>query len=191
VRFLALAIAALLAGCAAAPEPPPLPRFAIPNAGFEQGGGPGSDCPRPWFCVIHAGATDGFRFFFDEKRPPEGKRAFCMERLTEEPWAYVSESIPAEPLRRAMVRFSIAVRAEGLTGPGAGPILVLHGMQENALDRQSIRVLATDGWQRLHVDARVPANARLVEFGLQLEGGGRVCIDDARLEILSPGGAPL
>jgi hypothetical protein len=186
-----LALAALLAGCAAAPEEPPLPRFAFPNAGFEQGGGPGSDCPRPWYCVVHAGATDAFRFYFDDKRPPEGNRAFCMERLTDEPWAYVSQSIPAERLRGATVRFSIAVRAEGLTGPGAGPLLAVHAFQQHPVDRQGLHLLATQGWQRYQLEARLPPDARLLEVGLQLEGGGRVCIDDARLEILSPGGAPL
>ena len=188
----ALAAAALiLAGCAATSDSTVLRRVEVPNAGFEQGAPGNQGCPRPWYCTVHAGATDAFRLSFEERDPPEGKRAFCIERLTDEPWMYVSASLPAPPLARATVRFSIAVRAERLTGPGVSPFIVVHGFQEHPLERQHRMSMRMDGWQRLQVEARVPSNARLVEFGVQLEGGGRVCMDDARLEVLASPGGPV
>jgi hypothetical protein len=131
---------------------------------------------------------DSFRFSLDRAGPAEGRQSLCVERVTHEPWSLVTQAVRAAALRGARLRFSIAVRVERAEGPGAGPFLVVHGPSGNLAHEQRL-LTRTDGWQRVAVDFTVASTAQMVEVGATLQGGGRACVDDARLEF-SPAAKP-
>ena len=183
---LALTLAcAVLAACAAAPAQkaavsPPPPGIALRNAGFEAPARPGERCPVSWACTMHAD-PDSFRFVPDASSRAEGARSLCIERVTPEPWAVISQSVPAESLRGRKLRFSVAMRAERLDGPGGGPWVLVNGPAGVLLHQERVALLGA-AWERRTIEFVVPAQAQAVEVGATLQGGGRLCIDDARLE---------
>ena len=71
------------------------------------------------------------------------------------------------------------------TAPAAGPWIQMHGVPA-AQGHVERLVARTDGWQRVAVEFTVVPAATLLEVGAVLEGGGRACIDEARLEVLGP-----
>ena len=186
MRLASVTAAAMLAACAATPPDAPAPAssaaVAIPlrNAGFESAPRAGDRCPEGWSCTMHAD-PDSFRFGLDGSAAAEGARSLCIERVTHEPWAVASQSVPAEALRGRRLRFSIAVKGERITGPGAGPWVLVNGSAGMLLHEER---LASRGstWERQAIEFTVPAQAIGLELGATLQGPGRVCIDDARLE---------
>jgi hypothetical protein len=191
-----LAALALLAGCAATADPVrPQPSAAapaaspgshaastleLPNAGFEAEMGPERNCPPGWGCTMHNNPR-AFRFFLQEPGAA-GSRSLCIERVADEPWALVTQLVRGPALRGARLRLSVAVRTEGVSGEGAGPWALVQAPHVHALKL----VRGSSGWQRVSVDLAVPAGASEVEIGATLEGPGKACFDDIRLEILGP-----
>jgi hypothetical protein len=180
-----LVAAAMLAACVATPQEAPVQPAAaagIPlrNAGFENASTAGERCPEGWSCTMHAN-PDSFRFVLDPSAPAEGRRSLCIERVTNEPWAVASQSVPATALRGRRVRFSIAVRGEGMTGPGGGPWLLLNGPAGMLAHEERIAIRGA-AWERQSIEFTVPPQAVALELGATLQGPGRMCIDDARLE---------
>jgi len=183
MRRLALLGLAGLIGCAAgayAPAPPNAAAIALRNAGFEEAPQAAERCPVQWGCTMHAN-PNSFRFVLDESAPAEGKRSLCIERVTPEPWAVASQAVPAQALRGRKLRFSLAMRAEALGGPGAGLWFIVNGPQGMLLDGKGIAMLG-NRWEARTIEFQVPPQAIEIEVGATLEGSGRVCIDDARLE---------
>lgn len=174
----------MLWGCAATVEPPGARggANAVPlrNAGFESPARPGNRCPVEWSCTMHAD-PDSFRFVLDSASPAEGSHSLCIERVTTEPWAVAAQSVPARPLRGKKVRFSIAMRGERLGGPGAGPWLLVNGPAGMLLHEERPALLGF-AWERRAIEIVVPIEAEAIDVGATLQGAGRVCIDDARLE---------
>jgi hypothetical protein len=177
--FIALA---MVAGCAADGKPSATQpeSIALRNAGFEASVVPGARCPADWACAMHAD-PNSFRFVLDGAQPAEGKQSLCIERVTHEPWAVASQSVQAEAYRGRRLRFSIAMRAEALGGPGAGPWVLVNGPQGMLTHDERVEMLGAS-WQRRSIEFAVPAQATGIEVGATLLGAGRVCIDDARLE---------
>ena len=197
MRLAVASLACIATACAApattpAPvtvSPPakaaPLPlTYAIANASFEEAFPPGRGCPPRWGCSVHADGSS-FRFAPDAAGAVEGRQSLLVERVGKEPWATVTQSFKAEPLRGQRVRFSPAVRAQGVEGDGAGPWLLVNGGGE-VLDHQVRRVVGTANWQRQVIEIVVPPRAEYLSVGGTLEGGGRAWFDDAKLEILGP-----
>jgi hypothetical protein len=175
---------AVLAGCAA-PEQAPANAanaIALRNAGFETDPDLQRPCALGWDCTMHAD-PQSFRFFHDARAPASGKRSFCIEPVSGEPWALVTQGIHDPPFRGATVRLSLAVRVEGASGNGAGPWILIQTDEGRKVHRQML-VNGSHGWQRVEVEVAVPANAQIVEVGATLEGRGRACFDDARLEVV-------
>lgn len=187
-----------LAGCAAAPEGAPTARppaagalapapavrpIALRNAGFEDPMTADRRCAPGWDCTMHSDPTS-FRFFAHEEAV-EGRRSFCVERVRDEPWALVTQAFDGPAVRSgARLRLSMAVRLEGVTGAGAGPWALVQGAPP--INPQQL-VRGTGGWRRLSVDVTVPPGRHVVEVGAALEGPGRACFDDVRLEVLPAG----
>jgi hypothetical protein len=207
------AAALILAGCATTPEsgaaqgassPPPSPSLvkrdpvarewapiALGNPGFEDEPDPGRPCAMRWDCTVHAD-PDSFRFFHDETAPAHGKRSLCIEPLKREPWAAASQGLfDMAQIRGARMRFSAALRLEAVAGSGAGPFVSVQGVGGAVIARESRLLQGTQGWQRVEVEMDVASGATLVEIGVTLEGRGRVCFDDARLEIRRVGKSPV
>jgi hypothetical protein len=168
---------------AARPAAPLQPAVALANAGFEAPAGPGARCPLRWSCSSH-GNPSSHRFLLDEAAPAEGQRSLCIERVLPEPWAVAALPLRDPALAGKRVRFSLAMRLEGVAD-GAGPWVLVHGPHGNLLHEQRL-AKGTRGWERAAIEFTVPAQAQLLELGATLEGPGKACIDDARLEVLAP-----
>ncbi len=179
----ALTIAATLAGACATPgaaEREVVRTIALKNPGFEELAAP-RPCPVGWDCTMH-NDPKSFRFFLDEVAPAAGRASLCIEPAGKEPWGIASQGVfEIAALRGARVRFSAAIRVEGVTGDGAGPYIMAQGA---SLARDAMLVKGTQGWRRIAVEIEVPAGAPLIELGVTLEGRGRVCLDDALLEVV-------
>ena len=179
-----IAFAAVAAACAAAPAQQNAVSgsraIALRNAGFEAPARAGARCPEAWSCTMHAD-PDSFRFALDRSAPAEGAQSLCIERVTHEPWAVASQSVPAEAWRGRRLRFSVTLRGERLDGPGGGPWIVVNGAMGMLVHEQRVTRLGP-AWERQTVEFDVPAQAQALEVGATLEGGGRLCVDDARLE---------
>lgn len=197
-RPMALALGAVFASACVAAVPVQKPRGeparsgplevarAVPlkNAGFENASRRGERCAEHWNCTMHAD-PDSFRFSLDRAAPAEGRQSLCIERVTDEPWSLATQAMDAVALRGAKLRFSIAVRVDRAEGPGAGPFLIVHGPTGNLAHEERL-LTRTDGWQRVGLDFTVAPTAQMVEVGATLQGDGRVCVDDARLEFIPP-----
>jgi hypothetical protein len=151
----------------------------IRNSGFEMDMPAERRCAPAWDCTMHNN-PQAFRFFLDEQGVPEGRRSLCVERVVDEPWALVTQAFHDPALRGARVRLSAMVRVDGASGNGAGPWILA---QANPPAHAARLVRGSSGWQRVEVDLAVPAHASTVEVGATLEGPGRACFDDVRLEI--------
>ena len=184
---LALAVASwVLAACApvaAGTAPASVPALVpMRNAGYEDAPRGGERCAQHWDCTMHAD-PGAFRFRLESTAPAAGQRSLCIERIKPEPWALATQAIDIGALHGKRLRFSIAVRAEALDGRGAGPWIQMHGVPA-AQGHVERLVTRTDGWQRVAVEFTVFPAATLLEVGAVLEGGGRACLDEARLEVL-------
>lgn len=179
----AAGIAALaIAGCAA-PDPAPAPQaaaIALRNAGFESPRRPGERCPVEWGCSMHSN-PDSFRFWVEERGAGSGAQSLCIERVLPEPWATAAQSVPAAALRGRKVRFSLLMRGEGFDGEGVSPIIIATAGGATISIGQNPARIGAD-WRRYSVELVVPPQAEALEVGATLFGGGRACVDDARLE---------
>lgn len=198
VRVIGGALALIVAGCAVPGDAPPAkaatpaqPAAAAPgpvtlrNPGFELDARAGARCATGWSCTMHADPKS-FRFFADESG---GRRSFCVEPVTKEPWALLTQGVPHVPLRGARLRFSIAMKLTEGTG-SAGPWAQVRPGAGGRLRTQQKLVKAAD-WESHSVEIDVPADAVTVEVGAMFRGTGRACFDDARLEVLQPGKNPV
>lgn len=171
-----------IAGCAA-PDPAAAPAahaIALRNAGFESARRPGERCPVEWGCSMHSN-PDSFRFWVETAGAGSGAQSLCIERMLSEPWATAAQSVPAVALRGRKVRFSLLMRGEGLDGAGVSPVIIATaGGATIAVEQQPARIGTQ--WRRYSVELVVPSQAEALEVGATLFGGGRACIDDARLE---------
>lgn len=183
-----------IGACAAEPSRPAQPAkaegkkenraVALKNPGFENAPRQAQRCPEGWECTMHAD-PESFVFRVEAPEGAQGKQALCIERVTHEPWALVTQSLPGAAHRGAAMRFSVALRIDRADGAGAGPWAVVHGPSANLVHEERLQK-ATKGWERVSVDFPVGATAQLVEVGATMQGGGRICIDDARLEVRAP-----
>jgi hypothetical protein len=159
-------------------------RVALKNPGFENPAGNSERCPEGWHCTMHSN-PESFVFRVESPGGAQGKQALCIERVIPEPWALVTQAVPAAALKGEKLRFSVALRVDRAEGAGAGAWAVVHGPTGNLAHEERL-LKATRGWERVEVDFPVAAAAQLVEVGATMQGGGRVCIDEARLEIRAP-----
>jgi hypothetical protein len=173
---LTAACAALLAACAGnEPAPSGGTPIALRNADFEAPLRPLARCPDGWACVMHSN-PDSYRFVLEAG-------SLCVERVHVEPFATVQQSVPAASLQGRRVRLSLRIRGGGFDGEGAGPIIIATRLGAVAAIEQRIARVA-DEWRRYEVEMTVPRDAEAIEVGMTLLGGGRACLDDARLEAI-------
>lgn len=197
MRPLMVVLALVAAGCAAPQQAAVKGEASLLRAGalvtlrnpsFEADPRAGANCANGWSCTMHADPKS-FRFYGADTGS-EGRRSFCMEPLTKEPWGLLTQATSEAPLRGARLRFSIAVRAE-VSGRGAGPWVQVRVPGMPALQTHMKLVQKADGWDVHAVEFEVPMNAITVEVGAMLHGRGRACFDDARLEVLRPAKNPV
>jgi hypothetical protein len=183
MRAVLLAFAAL-AGCASMPSAEPqAASFPLADADFEQKPVAAGECAPGWGCGAHADAAS-FRFFTGPGAPGGGQASLCVEPVKREPWARITQARFDPALVGRHLRFSIDAKLEGVTGRGAGALVVAHDGHGGPIGSKRTVLTGTRDWQRLVVDFEVPASAVEVEVGAILEGRGRLCIDNARVEVL-------
>ncbi len=182
------ALALVLAACAApppgggAPAAPGKPAV-LRNGDFEAEPVPGRACPADWSCSMHA---DPLSFAFAVERADDGHgRRLVVTRLKPEPWAIVTQYHLAAGLE-GRLRLSVSVDARQLEG-AAGASVTVHDIAGRVSVHRQALVKPGPGWQPVAVEIAVPAGSHSVEFGLLVEGGGRVAFDDAAVERLPPG----
>jgi hypothetical protein len=185
----------LLAGCASAAGRPeaipisrglpgvPLPSLALRNAGFEDPPRTPNYCANRWDCSAHADPSS-FTFTVTDGAVAEGKQSMCMQRVGQEPWATVTQAVHDAALQGGTLRLSMMLRLEGVSGEGAGPWVVLHGPSGRMLKHDQKLFKGTATWQRTTLDIEVLPGTEAVEIGATLEGPGKACIDDVRLEVV-------
>jgi hypothetical protein len=185
---MAVMAAGALAGCAVPPATTrALPGVALVNPSFEAPAVTQGGCPSGWYCSTHAGATS-HRYRLDLAGAPDGRAAFCADRLEKENWALLNQYVPADALRGARVRLSMSMRVDAAaTAPGAGPFLLSEALDASAGLHEQKLVAKTAGWQRLAVEGIVPAKAWRLQVGVLFDADGPACVDDVRLEVVSPG----
>jgi hypothetical protein len=172
--------AALVAGCAAAPSA--LRPVALANPGFEDPSRQ-AGCAPGWGCSMHAD-PNSFRFFLDGNGAAAGAWSLCIEPVGREPWGKATQAVLDPSIRGRRVRFSAALRTADVAGHGAGVQAVAHGNAGEIMGVRDEWIAGTRPWQRLSLEIDVPPNTRDLEVGVALEGTGRACLDDARLEIV-------
>jgi hypothetical protein len=187
-RLAVVAAAMAIAACAASPpptapvtkaSPPPAAAPVMRNPGFEEPTPADRPCPVGWECSAHA-AVESFRFSVS-REGASGAASMCIERVGGEPWALATQGFHTTAMRGRTLRLSMAVHAHGLTGGGgAGPWIQSQGGRAHA---QKL-VQATKGWERVVVELAIPAESNLIVVGATLDGSGRACFDDVRLEVL-------
>ena len=165
-----------------APAPSPLAPPALRNASFEAPFASDGRCAPAWDCTMHNNPL-AFRFYLQDNAAA-GSRSLCVERVLDEPWALVTQAFEGPAVRGAKLRLSMSVLVEGVTGEGAGPWALVQG--NPPINPQRL-VRGTAGWQRLSIDIAVPRERFILEVGATLEGPGKACFDDVRLEALPPG----
>jgi hypothetical protein len=180
-----------MTGCATAPvpadrsggtSPQRVVALAIADGDFEAETPAGRNCPTSWICRVHADSAS-FRISSDATTAAQGRRSLRIEKVGTEPWATVLQSIPAREAAGHRVRFSLAMRMEGVAGVGAGPWIIAFGPGGMIEHRASLDK-GTRDWQRAAVEMELPGNAEHIEVGAILEADGRIWIDDARLEVV-------
>jgi hypothetical protein len=140
-----------------------------------------------------------FRFFLDGEAPGAGKRSLCIEPITKQPYGKAIQSHhDARLWGGKLVRVSMMVKVENVTGAGAGPMLAAHdspgliARPRTTYVRYSEKLVSgTSGWQRVETELVVPPETVLIEFGALLQGAGRACFDDVRVEFLQPPKSPV
>jgi len=190
-RSVVLALATLaLASCATAPAPtvpvvPEVPReIVLKNPGFEAPIPANSNCAPGWGCSAHAD-TSSFAFTVDTSGPAEGATSFRVQRVKLEPWALVTQAVEDPRMRGKRLRFSIAVRTEGVE-VGAGIFMVAQNAGGRSIAHEKTLLKGTTPWTRQALEFTVPQAAQIFEVGVTLEGPGSVWIDSARLENITP-----
>ncbi|HLX22121.1 MAG TPA: hypothetical protein VKR38_02145 [Usitatibacter sp.] len=173
------------AGAGAGWQPSPgSTAIALQNPGFEEPTRPGEICAVNWNCTMHNDPFS-FRFFHDEGGGTSGARGYCIESVGREPWGRMSQVFGMEkaaPLRGAHVKLSVAMKLDAVTSGTAGPLLIAQGGSGQLLGNAVNLQPARNGWQRLETEMDVPAGTFLLEMGILLQGKGKVCFDDVRLE---------
>ena len=198
-RVAAASIAAiLLVACAMDPSAPAATGGSgtlveLKNPGFQEPIRPGENCAIGWGCTMH-NDPHSFRFFHVEGIGPSGGRAYCIEAVGREPWGRLDQAIGKErvvPIRGSKLRFSVSVKTDGMTAGQAGPALKAYSGSGRILQNVMNLQPRKDGWQRLQVEATLPPDTFLLDIGVVFEGKGRVCVDDARLEMTEPPRGPV
>lgn len=151
------------------------------NADFEAPLRAQNHCADRWDCSAHAD-PGSYTFRLDTAKPFKGAHSLCIDRIGKEPWATVTQAVRDATLAGKVLRLSMALRLEGVTGEGAGPWVLLYGPGGRNLKHDQKLTKGTRDWERASIDIAVLQGTEIVEIGATLEGPGRVCIDEVRLE---------
>ncbi len=140
--------------------------------------------PAGW--VLTGSSPSDYRI---EQVGTDGDAAARLAARSDRPSGFgtLAQVVQAAPYRGRRVRLSAEVEAEGVTGwsglwlrvDGTDAVLAFDNMEDRP-------VVGTAGPERHSVVLDVPDSAERMAYGVLLRGGGRVVIDDVRLEPVGP-----
>jgi len=172
-------IAALvLAGCAnAAAGAAAAPRTALPvaNAGFEQA--VSGDRIPGWTKAQHAG-VQAYDMRVDGAAAAEGRASFRMQRVREQVYGLLSQTLDASAHAGRTLELSAKVKTEGV-GPGGWVLFI-----DAAGARESTMATGTGKWRTLRVRLKLGADSRNVTIGAMLLDRGTAWLDDVQLHVV-------
>lgn len=152
--------------------------LAVANAGFENSGEdrPGHNCPPQWWCTMHSDPTS-FRFA-SVAGGPSG-RFLRGERVKNEPWALVTQTLSAKGLEGRVVRVSGDVNSIAMKdGEGSGPIIRVYAPGGRVVAAERVLRSPGSGWGRASVELLVPKGAELIDIGVVMYGDGIADFDN-------------
>jgi hypothetical protein len=168
------------------PAPP-----ALANASFERG--VLQAAPPGWVFVTQCGAACQVV----GGGAGQGARAALIDATaaSRRGRSKLMQSVDARQLRGKRVRYSAAVRTDGMSASDSVQLFCrvdrprdANGKaQLGAFDDMKDRPIRAVDWQRFEIVLEVASDATEVVLGLTALGGGRVWIDDAKLAVVSAG----
>ena len=103
--------------------------------------------------------------------------------------AFLFQIFDAKPHRGKQFQFRAAVRFEAADTPGAARLLVrVHRLNGSScfFDNMSDRPIKSGAWTFYEISGKVCEEARDVELGMQLVGGGFARIDNIAITFTDP-----
>ncbi len=157
-------------------------RVEIANPGFELWN-ESENCPIDWSCSQHAGEPS-FTFLPEGSDKVESATSMRIQRIGSQPWGAARQKIIPDPVKGQHVRLSARMKLIGVTGSGAGIMIVTSGSVKTTSPIYSKYVAGTSDWQTIEVGGEIPPTVSRVIVGIVLEGDGTLLVDDVRLAIL-------
>lgn len=157
--------------------------IAVENAGFEaamvNGVLPG------WRTSQHIG-TIAYSMTTDNSTATQGSRSFRMERLQEQIYGLVDQTIQISPdLAGKTLRYSAMLKTEDVGSEGWLLVVTFHAGTGAIIDQvRSTPLTGTRGWQRVSLEASIPEGTRSLVIGVLLLDAGTGWIDDITLGTL-------
>jgi hypothetical protein len=108
----------------------------------------------------------------------------CIEPVKHEPWAMATQGRFDASLRGRRLRLSLDTKLEGVTGHGAGAVIAAHDGHGRTIAREQRLFTGTHDWRTVVVEMAVPPEAVEADVGAMREGRGRICVDNAHVEVL-------
>lgn len=104
----------------------------------------------------------------------------------------LTQTIRADAYRGRRVRYSGFLKADGVIGSGGGLWMRVDGPRgTQALDAMNDRTVGgTVDWRQYEIVLDVPATAIGISYGASFAGGGRINVDDLRLELADQNATP-
>lgn len=145
------------------------------------------DCAGGWYS-----GSRGYEVQPDTQVFQSGRSSLRMRYTAKDPWiqgggrfGVVSRPFPAEAVAGRKVRFSGAIRTEGVSKGYAGLWWRADGEgTASVFDNMAGRgASGTTPWTRYQIDIEVPKEAKQVIFGALFPGDGTAWFDDLRVEI--------
>jgi hypothetical protein len=118
----------------------------------------------------------------------EGKASAYLASKTPQPEGFgtLMQTFGADSYRGGRLRMTGFVKAETVDG-WAGLWMRVDGPQQQSLgfdNMQDRPIKGTGDWQRCHVVLDVPQESTQIAFGILLNGGGKVYLDNVAFEVV-------
>src|SRR5687767_366910 len=192
-RVMAAVLAAALAVAACGPPTGPTAGVEAPPAGLE---------PAPLGWAVSGAQLEQYEARTDRRVLRSGRASAVLRSLGPLPgpllrpvWASLTQTTGAAPYRGARLALTAYLRVADVDAPqGVFLTLAVHGPSGAACGPNLLafdnmygrRITGSHDWRPYTLVADVPEHAERVAFGVQLNGGGAVWVDDFALFAVGP-----
>jgi hypothetical protein len=122
----------------------------------------------------------------DNRVSHHGRASACLRSTVAAPTehAVIWQGVSAERYRGKRIRVTVWVRTSDVEKAAGAFMKVLGADQKTSLAYDKQDLTGTHDWTRQEMVVDVEPAARIIWFGLGLEGAGRAWIDDVSLEVV-------